>query len=122
MDTNILIAHTELGKVRDCGDCFAAVRKRFLLECVCPRGGSSSKPILAHSCCMQPPNTCTTPQPRKTTFANPSPDHVFGISMPPDAEGAKAVTLQWREHQPNPHAKPGPDFTAMNRLAVDRCV
>jgi hypothetical protein len=32
-----------------------------------------------------------------------------------------SVTMQWRAHQPNPHATPGPDFKAMNRLAADRC-
>ncbi|KAI8470732.1 MAG: flagellar associated protein [Monoraphidium minutum] len=58
-------------------------------------------------------------KPRPTTFVSPDPGHVFGIKMPPDAEGAKQVTLMWKQHQPNPHAKPGPDFKAMNRLAAD---
>lgn len=30
--------------------------------------------------------------------------------------------MKWKEHTPNPHTKPGPDFKAMNRLAVDRWV
>ncbi|GBF97323.1 hypothetical protein Rsub_10014 [Raphidocelis subcapitata] len=57
-------------------------------------------------------------KPRKITFANPG-DRVFGLKLPPDAEGAKEVTMTWKEHTPNPHAKPPPDFRAMNKIAVD---
>ena len=30
------------------------------------------------------------------------------------------MTMMWREHQPNPHARPGPDYRAMNMLAAVR--
>lgn len=30
-----------------------------------------------------------------------------------------AVISSWQEHVPNPHAKPGPDFRAMNKAAAD---
>lgn len=29
------------------------------------------------------------------------------------------VISSWKAHEPNPHAKPGPDFKAMNKLAAD---
>lgn len=35
------------------------------------------------------PFVFTRTQPRKTTFANPNPTHVFGMKLPSDAEGAK---------------------------------
>ncbi|KIZ00929.1 flagellar associated protein [Monoraphidium neglectum] len=60
-------------------------------------------------------------KPRKTTFTSEhvEPGHVFGLKVPKQAEGAKQVTMQWAEHKPNPHAQPGPDFRAMNKLAAD---
>ena len=27
--------------------------------------------------------------------------------------------MHWKPHQPNPHARPGPDYRAMNKLAAD---
>lgn len=60
---------------------------------------------------------------KKMTFNNPSEDHVFGYTAPPDPEGAREVTMLWKEHAPSqghdlrPDGKPHLDFTAMNKLA-----
>eukprot|EP00238_Polyblepharides_amylifera_P014912 CAMPEP_0196579448 /NCGR_PEP_ID=MMETSP1081-20130531/22006_1 /TAXON_ID=36882 /ORGANISM="Pyramimonas amylifera, Strain CCMP720" /LENGTH=248 /DNA_ID=CAMNT_0041899051 /DNA_START=6 /DNA_END=752 /DNA_ORIENTATION=- len=51
------------------------------------------------------------------TTTLPTEEFAYGLSRPRDAEGAREVTLKWVEHQPNPDAKPGPDFKAMNFLA-----
>lgn len=52
------------------------------------------------------------------TTALPPEEFAYGLSRPRDAEGAREVTFKWVEHQPNPNAKPGPDFKAMNFLAA----
>jgi hypothetical protein len=39
--------------------------------------------------------------------------------MPFAMRHASAVISKWQEHVPNPHAKPGPDFRAMNKAAAD---
>eukprot|EP00879_Flechtneria_rotunda_P008519 GHRR01008925.1.p1 GENE.GHRR01008925.1~~GHRR01008925.1.p1 ORF type:complete len:267 (+),score=76.73 GHRR01008925.1:279-1079(+) len=56
---------------------------------------------------------------KKTTFNNAPSTTVYGMSMPADSENARAVTSSWKEHVPNPHAKPGPDFRAINKAAAD---
>lgn len=56
---------------------------------------------------------------KQTVFNTSSPDRAYGAVQPPDAEGARAVISTWKPHVPNPHAKPGPDFLAMNRAAAD---
>ncbi|WIA42582.1 hypothetical protein OEZ86_008559 [Tetradesmus obliquus] len=56
---------------------------------------------------------------KRTTFNHSSPDTTYGAAMPHDAEGAWQVISKWQEHVPNPHAKPGPDFRAMNKAAAD---
>jgi hypothetical protein len=58
-------------------------------------------------------------QVKRTTFNSSPPDRAYGAVQPPDAEGARAVISTWKPHVPNPHAKPGPDFLAMNRAAAD---
>ncbi|KAK9803407.1 hypothetical protein WJX72_007555 [[Myrmecia] bisecta] len=55
---------------------------------------------------------------KRTTFQHPAEDKIFGITRAVDAEGAREVSMIWREHQPNPDDKPGPDFRAMNKLAA----
>jgi len=50
--------------------------------------------------------------------ALPPEDFAYGLQRPRDAEGAREVTLKWVEHEPNPNAKPGPDFKGMNFLAA----
>eukprot|EP00197_Chlamydomonas_leiostraca_P002996 CAMPEP_0202865524 /NCGR_PEP_ID=MMETSP1391-20130828/6212_1 /ASSEMBLY_ACC=CAM_ASM_000867 /TAXON_ID=1034604 /ORGANISM="Chlamydomonas leiostraca, Strain SAG 11-49" /LENGTH=261 /DNA_ID=CAMNT_0049545383 /DNA_START=117 /DNA_END=902 /DNA_ORIENTATION=+ len=58
------------------------------------------------------------------TFANPAPDHVFGYEAPKDSEGARELTMVWKEHNPSPtrgsrpDGSPMPDFTQMNKLAA----
>mmetsp|Transcript_3521 Transcript_3521/g.5968 ORF Transcript_3521/g.5968 Transcript_3521/m.5968 type:complete len:244 (-) Transcript_3521:310-1041(-) len=52
------------------------------------------------------------------TTALPPDDFAYGISRARDQEGAREVTFKWVTHKPNPDAKPGPDFKAMNSLAV----
>lgn len=55
----------------------------------------------------------------KTVTTNlPPEDFAYGLSRPRDGEGAREVTFKWVEHKPNPNAKPGPDFKAMNLLAA----
>mmetsp|Transcript_3522 Transcript_3522/g.5969 ORF Transcript_3522/g.5969 Transcript_3522/m.5969 type:complete len:107 (-) Transcript_3522:80-400(-) len=56
------------------------------------------------------------------TTALPPDDFAYGISRARDQEGAREVTFKWVTHKPNPDAKPGPDFKAMNSLAVHKCV
>lgn len=89
---------------------------------------SSGGPLPAEEvkCGVQRPSMKTNPllsrselgKVTKTTFSNPPPEHVFGLTNPPDAEGAREVTMIWKAHQPNPDDKPGPDFVAMNKLAA----
>mmetsp|Transcript_12688 Transcript_12688/g.27485 ORF Transcript_12688/g.27485 Transcript_12688/m.27485 type:complete len:295 (-) Transcript_12688:866-1750(-) len=61
---------------------------------------------------------------KKSTFASAGPDHVFGHHQRRDPEGAREVTMMWKEHQPSPgrearpDGKPLPDFKTMNKLAV----
>eukprot|EP00891_Asterochloris_glomerata_P002893 jgi/Astpho2/2893/Aster-x0546 len=55
---------------------------------------------------------------KRTTFATPPEDKVFGASRPQDPEGAREVIGIWKEHRPNPFAQPGPDFMAMNKKAA----
>eukprot|EP00882_Tetradesmus_deserticola_P029409 GHRQ01032943.1.p1 GENE.GHRQ01032943.1~~GHRQ01032943.1.p1 ORF type:complete len:211 (+),score=68.48 GHRQ01032943.1:1319-1951(+) len=55
---------------------------------------------------------------KRTTFNNSSPDTIYGAAMAHDAESARQVISTWQEHVPNPHAKPGPDFRAMNKAAA----
>ena len=44
----------------------------------------------------------------------------FGLTKTKDAEGASDVTTSWQEHNANaPVSLPGPDFRAMNKLAVN---
>eukprot|EP00878_Enallax_costatus_P039696 GHUV01045578.1.p2 GENE.GHUV01045578.1~~GHUV01045578.1.p2 ORF type:complete len:153 (+),score=32.17 GHUV01045578.1:281-739(+) len=92
-----------------------------------PVGGSARHPDDELRCGTQRPsmkqnvliNKTELGKVKRTTFNNSSPDTVYGASMPPDEEGARAVISTWQEHVPNPHAKPGPDFKAMNRAAAD---
>lgn len=55
---------------------------------------------------------------KTVTASLPPDDFAYGISRSRDEEGAREVTFKWVMHQPNPDAKPGPDFKAMNALAV----
>jgi len=55
---------------------------------------------------------------KKITTTLPPEEFAYGLSRPRDSEGAREVTFKWVEHQPNPDAKPGPDFKAMNFLAA----
>eukprot|EP00775_Hariotina_reticulata_P003480 gene3479-3749_t len=56
---------------------------------------------------------------KKTTFNNSTADKTYGMQLSSDTEGAREVTSSWKEHEPNPHAKPGPDYLAMNKAAAD---
>uniref|UniRef100_A0A061R1H1 Flagellar associated protein n=1 Tax=Tetraselmis sp. GSL018 TaxID=582737 RepID=A0A061R1H1_9CHLO len=55
---------------------------------------------------------------KPSTFANKNDDRIFGIPNIRDPEGARDVSMIWKEHQPNPDDKPGPDFTKMNKTAA----
>mmetsp|Transcript_37327 Transcript_37327/g.110224 ORF Transcript_37327/g.110224 Transcript_37327/m.110224 type:complete len:94 (+) Transcript_37327:288-569(+) len=63
---------------------------------------------------------------KRTMFSNPPPDHVFGYKAPADPEGAREVTMKWKEHTPSANkaagtaTKPKLDFTAMNKLSAMR--
>lgn len=55
-------------------------------------------------------------------FNKPAPDHVFGYTPTKDPEGAREVTMLWKEHKTSLAAgevKPVPDFKTMNKMAVD---
>ncbi|GAQ79831.1 hypothetical protein KFL_000390210 [Klebsormidium nitens] len=55
---------------------------------------------------------------RKPTRKLPGQEHAYGINMVQDPENAKEVTMVWKEHEPNPDNKPGPDFMAMNLASI----
>lgn len=55
---------------------------------------------------------------KRITTNLPHEDFAYGLPRPRDAEGAREVSMKWVEHRPNPDAKPGPDFKAMNKLAA----
>ncbi|KAG1676647.1 hypothetical protein FOA52_008777 [Chlamydomonas sp. UWO 241] len=61
---------------------------------------------------------------KKTTFSHPPPDHTFGYKAPHDSEGAREITMKWKEHASSPSnltstaGKPNLDFTAMNKLSA----
>jgi Domain of unknown function (DUF4483) len=43
----------------------------------------------------------------KATFTNPPPDKTFGVPKMADPEGARDVTMMWKEHVANPDSVPG---------------
>jgi Domain of unknown function (DUF4483) len=43
----------------------------------------------------------------KATFSKPSRDKTFGVPKMADPEGARDVTMMWKEHAPNADVKPG---------------
>jgi len=57
-------------------------------------------------------------KPKPSTFADPNDKRIFGAPNIRDPEGARDVTMVWKEHAPNPDDKPGPDFRKMNRKAA----
>mmetsp|Transcript_39789 Transcript_39789/g.103011 ORF Transcript_39789/g.103011 Transcript_39789/m.103011 type:complete len:227 (-) Transcript_39789:115-795(-) len=57
-------------------------------------------------------------KPKPSTFADPTDDRVFGAPNIRDPEGARDVTMVWKEHAANPNDKPGPDFRKMNKNAA----
>eukprot|EP00892_Ulva_mutabilis_P008609 jgi/Ulvmu1/611/UM001_0619.1 len=54
----------------------------------------------------------------KLTFTNPSVDKTFGVPKQADPEGARELTMLWKEHKANPLDMPGPDFLSMNKHAA----
>lgn len=57
---------------------------------------------------------------KPTTFPDKHDDRVFGAPNIRDPEGARDVTMVWKQHQANPDDKPGPDFRKMNKTAAMR--
>jgi len=57
---------------------------------------------------------------KPSTFPDKNEDRVFGAPNLRDAEGARDVTMVWKQHKPNPDDKPGPDFKKMNKKAAIR--
>lgn len=55
---------------------------------------------------------------KQTTYSLPGPHHAYGKAMQREAEGTGELLMNWMEHKPNPHAKPGRDFKALNKRAV----
>lgn len=59
---------------------------------------------------------------KKCLFKEPPPEKVFGYTAPKDPEGAREVTMLWKEHKstlPATQLKPTADFKTLNKLAVD---
>lgn len=112
METNVLIAKTQLGKVCPglpaCSRDTSATNTRLLLL------SHTQLPSVHNLYC-----SLAVLQVKKTTFNSSPADRAYGAVQPPDAEGARAVISTWKPHVPNPHAKPGPDFLAMNKAAAD---
>jgi hypothetical protein len=59
-------------------------------------------------------------QVKKILFNDPPSEHVFGYQPTPDAEGAREITMIWKENTPdNAYSRPASlDFTKMNKLAT----
>ena len=55
---------------------------------------------------------------KQTTYALPGPNHAYGKALFREDEGTGELIMNWTEHKPNPHAKPGRDFKALNKRAV----
>eukprot|EP00306_Pavlova_sp_CCMP459_P022299 CAMPEP_0185558762 /NCGR_PEP_ID=MMETSP1381-20130426/52939_1 /TAXON_ID=298111 /ORGANISM="Pavlova sp., Strain CCMP459" /LENGTH=434 /DNA_ID=CAMNT_0028172333 /DNA_START=23 /DNA_END=1324 /DNA_ORIENTATION=+ len=55
---------------------------------------------------------------RQTTYNLPGPEHTYGKALFREDEGTGEMIMSWMEHKPNPHAKPGRDFKALNKRAV----
>lgn len=55
---------------------------------------------------------------RQTTFNLPGPQHTYGKALFREDEGTGEMIMSWMEHVPNPHARPGRDFKALNKNAV----
>eukprot|EP00884_Botryococcus_braunii_P019790 jgi/Botrbrau1/6495/Bobra.0034s0068.1 len=54
---------------------------------------------------------------KPSTFNSPAEETVFGICIPPDVEGAREVSMVWKEHKSDAIAERGPDFLRMNKMA-----
>mmetsp|Transcript_45797 Transcript_45797/g.107016 ORF Transcript_45797/g.107016 Transcript_45797/m.107016 type:complete len:287 (+) Transcript_45797:79-939(+) len=55
---------------------------------------------------------------KKTTYKLPGPEHTYGKALFREDEGTGELVMGWMDHVPNPHAKPGRDFKALNKGAV----
>lgn len=55
---------------------------------------------------------------KQTTYSLPGPHHAYGKALLREDEGTGELLMNWMEHKPNPHAKPGRDFKALNKRAV----
>eukprot|EP00304_Pavlova_gyrans_P004000 CAMPEP_0206040344 /NCGR_PEP_ID=MMETSP1466-20131121/5317_1 /ASSEMBLY_ACC=CAM_ASM_001126 /TAXON_ID=44452 /ORGANISM="Pavlova gyrans, Strain CCMP608" /LENGTH=270 /DNA_ID=CAMNT_0053415017 /DNA_START=29 /DNA_END=841 /DNA_ORIENTATION=- len=55
---------------------------------------------------------------KQTTYNLPGPHHTYGKALYREDEGTGEMIMSWMEHVPNPHAKPGRDFKALNKGAV----
>jgi len=57
---------------------------------------------------------------KPTVYDLPAEGHAYGWADPPDAEGAREVTMHWAEHNPSrKHGPPCQDFCKLNRLAAN---
>merc|ERR1719408_169724 len=56
---------------------------------------------------------------RETCYHLPGADFAYGRAENPDAEGAKEVTMQWKDHTPRPQLHEGiRDFKMINKKAI----
>jgi hypothetical protein len=55
---------------------------------------------------------------KQTTYSLPGTNHAYGKALVREDEGTGELLMNWMEHKPNPHAKPGRDFKALNKRAV----
>jgi hypothetical protein len=55
---------------------------------------------------------------KQTTYTLPGRQHTYGKALYREDEGTGEMIMSWMEHMPNPHAKPGRDFKALNKGAV----
>lgn len=55
---------------------------------------------------------------KQTTYKLPGAHHTYGKALYREDEGTGEMIMSWMEHEPNPHAKPGRDFKALNKGAV----
>lgn len=55
---------------------------------------------------------------KQSTYRLPGPAHTYGKALFREDEGTGEMIMTWMEHTPNPHARPGRDFKALNKHAV----
>ncbi|GFH07362.1 uncharacterized protein HaLaN_02150 [Haematococcus lacustris] len=98
-----------------------------------PVGSAGLQPDAEVRCGVVRPSMKTNPllaraelgKVKPVTFSNAEPEHVFGYNVPRDPEGAREVTMIWKEHEPSPGQEgvgpggvPKPNFMAMNKTAA----